>query len=286
MGWYGYLALWCAVFGSLALIGYVRSLAGMTRPQRMVRVRGRIERVREPRHGGSRRGGISVVVSYPDPATGQDVTVTNDGERGEAISLAWPGREVEVSYPRGRPHAFRLSTHLGDSGRGLCWPYFAVFLMYVGAVVAVAIERGWPWALIGFCGALAVLSAFYLPENIRDTNRRIHRLSTMTAVPGRVVAVLKDVSTDEDGHTATTLTPVVAFTTADGRAVTAHITSERPDLTRSYGHEVTVHHVPDDPAVFTLDRVAEHRSQRLDVTVNAAVLVLAAAAAVLGAVLL
>lgn len=28
-----------------------------------------------------------------------------------------------------------------------------------------------------------------------------------------------------------------------------------------------VHHTPADPAVFTLDRVAEHRSLRTDVTV-------------------
>lgn len=34
MGLQGYLALWCGAFGSFALIGYVRSLAGVTRADR------------------------------------------------------------------------------------------------------------------------------------------------------------------------------------------------------------------------------------------------------------
>lgn len=31
MGWHGYLVLWCGVFGTVALVGYGMSLAGMTR---------------------------------------------------------------------------------------------------------------------------------------------------------------------------------------------------------------------------------------------------------------
>jgi hypothetical protein len=40
MGLQGYLALWCGVFGTVALVGYARSLAGMTPAQRAVRVMG------------------------------------------------------------------------------------------------------------------------------------------------------------------------------------------------------------------------------------------------------
>ncbi|MGW7547272.1 DUF3592 domain-containing protein [Streptomyces sp. NPDC054770] len=286
MGRHGYLALWCAVFGTVALFGYVRSLARMTRARRTVRVTGRIERVREPRHGGSRRGGIPVVVSYQDPDTGRDVTVTNDGDRGEMISVAWEGREIGVHYPRGRPHAFRFTSHPEDGGRGLGLPNAAVFLIYAGLVVVAALDRGWPWALIGFCGPWAVVGALHLPGNVRDTRRRRETLAAMAAVRGRFVAVLKDVSTDAEGSTSTTLTPVVAFATREGAAVTAFCMSGVPDAAAAQGGDVTVHYTPGDPAVFTLDRAAEQRSLRTDIPVNVVALLVVATAAVVGAVLL
>lgn len=286
MGIYGYLALWCAVFGTMALLGYGWSLAGMTRAQQAVRVRGRVERVREPRHGSSRRGGISVVVSYRDPSTGQDVTVTNDGDRGEAITAAWPGREIGIHYPPGRPHAFRFAGEPDAADRGLGLPNFAVFLVYAGVVTAAAIDRGWPWALIGFGGPAAVFVACHLPRHIRGRNRRRAALASMSAVPGRVVAVLKDVSTDAEGCTSTTITPVVAFTTREGRTVTAHCTSGLPDPADAYGRALTIHHDPADPADFTPDRDAEHRSLRADIAVDIAALAVTAGAAVAGVLML
>lgn len=109
--------------------------------------------------------------------------MTNDGEVGERITTTWPGREIGVHYPRGRPHAFRFTSDLGEGGRGL-------------------------WAISG---------VYHLPQNVRDVNSRLDTLDSMAAVPGRVVAVLKSVSTDEDGHTSTNLMPVVAFTRRPGR---------------------------------------------------------------------
>lgn len=285
MGWHGYLELWCAVLGTFALVGYGLSLAGMTRAQRTVRLTGRIEQVREPRHGGSRKGGVSVVVSYRDRSSGQEVIVTNDGDRGEMITAAWTGREIGVHHPRGRPHAFRLTDRPKEGGRGLGWPNFALFLAYAGVVVATAIDRGWPWALIGFCGPWAVFGAFHLPGNIRDARHRRETLASMVAVPGRIIAVLQDVSTDEEGSTATTITPVVAFTTREGAAVTAHCTEELPDPAGARGREVTVHYTPADPAVFTLDRAAGQRSLKTDIAVNVAGLLAVASAAVAGAVM-
>lgn len=286
MGWHGYLALWCAVFGTVALFGYLRSLTGMTRAQRTVRVQGRIERVRAPRHGGSRRGGIWVVVSYRDPSTGQDVIVTNDGERGESITAAWIGREIGVHYPRGRPHAFGFTNQPEEGGRGLGWPNFAVFLIYVGLLVVAAIDWGWPWALIGSCGPWAVVIACYLPENVRDTHRRREGLAAMVDVPGRIVAVLRDVSTDGEGGTVTTITPVVAFTTREDAAVTAYCSSGVPDPASAYGRDVTVHYTPADPAGFSLDRAAEHLSLRTEITVNVVALLVVTATAIVGTVLL
>lgn len=286
MGWHGYLAVWCGVFGTSALVGYGRSLAGVTRAQRAVRAIGRIERVGEPRHGSSPSEGIAVVVSFQDPTTGQEFTVTNDGERGERISAAWTGRELGVHYPPGRPHAFRFTSDLSKGGRGLGWPTFALFLVYAGLVVVAAIDWGWPWALLGFCGPLALSGVCHLPGNVRDRNRRIDELAAMAAVPGRVVAVLKSVTVDSDGGTSTRLVPVVTFTTLDGRAVTAYCESGLQDPARSKGLDVEIHYAPDDPAVFTLDVEAERRSWKRDMGVNVVGVLVVAAAAVVGAIAL
>ncbi|MFI6729946.1 DUF3592 domain-containing protein [Streptomyces sp. R-74717] len=287
MGWDEFLVLWCGVWGVVALVGFVRSLAGVTKAQRTVRLTGRIERVREPRHGGSRKGGISVVVSYRDPASGQEVIVTNDGERGDTIiTCAWEGREIGVSHPRGRPHAYRFSNTPQEPSRGLGWPSFAVFLVYVGLVVLAAVGWGWPWALIGFGGPWAVSGAVHLPGAVRAKNRRIEQLAAMDTVQGRVVAVLKDVSVDDDGHTSTTITPVVSFTTREGTAVTAYCTSNLPDPAGAYGRDVTVHYTSADPADFTLDRAADHRSKERDVMFHVLAIVVLVATAVVGVTML
>ncbi|MFF3959693.1 DUF3592 domain-containing protein [Streptomyces sp. NPDC001890] len=287
MDWHVFLALWCGVFGAWALVGYGMSLAGMTRAQRTVRATGRIVRVDEPRHGSSPSDGIAVVVSFQDPSTGQEFTVTNEGERGERISVAWTGREIGVHYPRGRPHAFRFANDLSEGGRGLGWANFALFLVYAGLVAVAAIDWGWPWALLGFCGPWALSGLYHLPGNIRDRNRRIDHLAAMAAVPGRVVAVLKSVTVDSnDGHTLTNLMPVVTFTTLDGRGVTAYCESGIPDTAGSRGLDLTIHYDPDDPALFVLDIEAERRSWKRDMAVNVVGVLVVAAAAVAGVIAL
>ncbi|MFI9832436.1 DUF3592 domain-containing protein [Streptomyces sp. NPDC051913] len=287
MGWAGFLALWCALWAVVALIGFGMSLAGVTKAQRTVRLAGRVERVREPRHGGSRMGGISVVVAYTDPVTGQAVTVTNDGERGEMITEAWEGREVGINHPRGRPHAYRFTNRPEEPSRGLGRPSFALFLVYVGLVVLSAVHWAWPWALIGFGGPLALFAAAHLPATIRARNDHAAKLAAMEHTEGRVVAVLRDVSVDQDdGHTYTTITPVVSFTTHEGTAVTAHCTSHLPDPAGAYGREVTVHYTRADPADFTVDRAAERRSQNQDVTFNVLTIAVMAATGVVGVLFL
>ncbi|MFD7071376.1 DUF3592 domain-containing protein [Streptomyces sp. NPDC059913] len=283
---HGYLTLWCVVLGAVALVGYGRSLAGVTRGQRAVRVMGRIERVAEPRHGSSGREGIAVVVTFRDPATGQEFTVTNDGECGDRISTAWTGREIGIRYPPGRPHAYRFTTD-PDAGRsGLGWPNFAAFLVYVGLVVAASVDWGWPWALIGFGVPWTLLGAAYLPGAVRDTRLRIEGLASGGPVPGRVIAVLKDVTVDEDGDTATSHTPVVAFTTHDGTAVTAYRAEGLRDPAGSRGRDLTIHYRPDNPAVFTTDLAAEHRSRVGEIAFSVVALLVGVAAAVAGGILI
>ncbi|WP_370740959.1 hypothetical protein [Streptomyces sp. Ncost-T10-10d] len=95
------LALWWVVPAGLALLGYGRSLAGVTRAQRAVWVKARIVEVGQPAHGDSEKPGIPVTFAFQDPATGQEFTLPNAGRHGDAIREAWVGREVDVRYPPG-----------------------------------------------------------------------------------------------------------------------------------------------------------------------------------------
>jgi hypothetical protein len=282
----GYLALWCAVFGTVALVGYARSLAGMTAAQRSVRVMGRIEQVREPRHGSSQRDGIFVVVSFQDPRSGEEFTVTNDSDHGERITAAWTGRDIGVCYPRGRPHAYQFTSDLRAGRRGLGWPNFALFLIYVALVVFAAIDWSWPWALIGFGVPWTLSGVWYVPQSARAVRRRIAALNSCPPVKGRVIAVLTDTDTDSEGGTFTSHTPVIAFTTHEGTAVTAYCPDALPDAITSHGRDVTIHYDPDDPAVFTPDLASEDRSRLLDITCGTGALALGVAAAIIGAALL
>ncbi|MER8193479.1 DUF3592 domain-containing protein [Streptomyces microflavus] len=286
MSWEEVLALWCAVWAVLALVGYGMALAGVTNAQRTIRRTGRIEQVRMPRHGGSRTGGISVVISYRDATSGQKVTVTNDGERGEVMTAAWEGREIGVSHPRGRPYAYRLSSTPEEPSRGVGQPTFALFLVYCGLVALAAVGWGWQWALIGLGGPMTVFAAVHLPATVRAKNHRSEKLAAMDTVRGRIIAVLKDVTVDQDNGTSTTITPVVSFTTHDGTVVTAHCTANLPDPAGAYGRDVTVHYAPSDLADFTLDLAAERRGEMLDVVVNALAVVVPLATTVVGMAML
>ncbi|MFE4513573.1 DUF3592 domain-containing protein [Kitasatospora sp. NPDC056783] len=284
--WDGVLALWCGVFGFLALAGYGRSLAGASAAQRTVRTTGRIERVRRPRDGGSAADGIDVVVGFRDPSTGEEFTVTNDGDCGDRITAAWVGREIGVRYPPGRAHAFRFTDDLQAGRRGLALPNSALSMVYAGLVVLASIHWGWPWALVAVGGPIAVAAAFALPGE-RDLGRK--RLAALTAVrpvAGRVVAVLTTVSLDADDDLRTSRTPVVAFTTHQGVDVTAYYPPGLPDSAVARGQELTIHYSPADPAVFTPDIDAARKSGRENAGCTVAVLVLTAAAALTGAALL
>ncbi|MFF2080125.1 DUF3592 domain-containing protein [Kitasatospora sp. NPDC058162] len=286
MGWDGVLLLWCALWAVVAVVGLGRSLAGVTKAQRTVRLTGRIVRVTQPRHGGSRKGGISVVVSYRDPASGAEVVVTNDGDRGEMITAAWEGREIGVSHPRGRPHAYRFSGIPEGPARGLGWPAFALFLVYAGLVALASLRWGWPWALIGVAGPWGFAGILQLPGAVREKNDRLGELAAMEAVPGRVVAVLQDTSLDDDGHVSTTITPVVSFTTRAGAAVTAYCTSHLANPAGAYGHELTIHHLVANPGEFTLDPAAERSTAGRDVVHQVLMVLVLAVTTVTATVLL
>ncbi|MEU8763342.1 DUF3592 domain-containing protein [Streptomyces sp. NPDC048659] len=301
--WQFVLTAWCALCAAVALVGYARSLAGVTAAQRAVRVTGRIDRVTPPRHGSSGREGISVVVTFQDPETGQEFTVTNEGDRGDLIRAAWRGREVGLRYPPGRPHAYRFVNDLQEGRSGLGLPHTALFFLYAGLVTAAALAWGWPWALIGAGVPWSFCAVLYLPGNRRVTRERAAALASLAPVPGRIFAVLTDITVDEDGDTVTHHRPVVAFTTHDGTEITAywpdgvrepHRLKSEEGRARSgakgpagaLGRTFPIHYRPDNPAVFTPDFQGEHRARRTDFGCSAFAILLGLAALVIGGIAL
>ncbi|MEU5701634.1 hypothetical protein [Streptomyces aurantiacus] len=121
-------------------------------------------------------------------------------------------------------------------------------------------------------------------------NRRIDALSSRPPVQDRVIAVLTDTSTDEDGYTSTSHTPVIAFSTHEGTSVTAYCADELPDPTNAYGRGATIHYTPNDPPcsppTSRHNTVPAHRSRALDIAFGVVALLLGVAAVVVGAVLL
>ncbi|MER5360124.1 DUF3592 domain-containing protein [Streptomyces sp. NPDC002785] len=275
------LEFWWLVPAGLALHGYGRSLAGVTRAQRAVWARARIVGVGQPAHGDSERPGIPVTVAFQDPATGRDFTLPNAGEHGDAIQEAWVGREFEVRYPPEEPLRFAVVLDTDGEKSGRTGPDCAVILLLIGLVIHATVRWGYPWALFGF-GALLTALAARSPD-IRTVRARNALLASAVAVPARVVAVTKDVHTDGEGDEIVNHAPVVTFTTRDGTHVTVLSRDGIPDPGRSLHRTLTIHYAPTDPSVYTPDPAADRRSGAMNIAFVVALLLTGAAAVVVGA---
>lgn len=257
MDWHEALLLWCAGCGVLALIGYGRSLAGVTRAQRAVRVPGRIAEVRIPEHGGPGIPGTPLTVAFSDPDTGQEHVLPYVSESGIQLNAAWVGREIAVIHPPGHPERFRITYDVEAGRHGLAWPHFAVFLLYCGLVTDTAIRHGYPWALIGVGVPLAVGMALLLRDDLRLIRR--DAASPAVGVPGRVAAVLTSVH--DDGESVwTSHTAFITFATREGAEVVGRLRAEPKDPNTRYGAEITVHYRPGNLDAFTLDPGGTRRS--------------------------
>ncbi|MFE5094859.1 DUF3592 domain-containing protein [Streptomyces sp. NPDC056638] len=281
MSSYEVLALWWVVPAGLALLGYGRSLAGVTRAQRAVWVKARIVEVGQPAHGDSGKPGIPVTFAFQDPATGQEFTLPNAGRHGDAIQEAWVGREVDVRYPPGQPHRFLVVLDTVGEKSGRNGPNCAVVLLLIGLVIHATVVRGYPWALLGF-GALLTAAGAISPD-IRVARARNALLASAVAVPARVVAVTKDVYTDDEAGEIVNHTPVVTFTTRQGTHVTVLSRDGIPGPGLSLGRNLTIHYAPTDPAVYTPDPAADRRSGAKSIAFIVALLLTGTAAIVIGA---
>ncbi|MFH8989612.1 DUF3592 domain-containing protein [Streptomyces sp. NPDC017940] len=277
------LELWWVVPAAWTVLGYILSWAGLSRAQRAVWVPARVVRVEQPAHGASKQPGIPVTLAFHDPATGREFTLTNTGRHGPAVGEAWVGRVLEVRYPRGRPHRFRVVFD-PDEKKGRTGPNCALVLLLVGVVVHATVARGYPWALLGF-GVLLVAFAAASPD-IRLARTRDALLASAVAVPARVVSVTKDVYNDGEGGDIVNHAPVVTFTTLEGVDVTVLCREGIASPGRSLGRELTIHYAPSDPAVYTADPVADRRNNRKSIGVIVLLALVGAAGVVAGVVTL
>ncbi|MYS21307.1 Protein of unknown function, partial [Streptomyces sp. DvalAA-14] len=118
-------------FGALALLGYGRAFAGVSRARRAVRVPARVVRVeRLPESGAQSSHGIPVVVGFTDPDTGREYALPAAGGRRGTLDAAWEGRQVEVRFPPGKPDRFRLRELSAGPRRGLAAPTAALVPAY------------------------------------------------------------------------------------------------------------------------------------------------------------
>lgn len=279
------LVAWCVVVGGLALVGYGRSFAGVTRAQRTVRVTGRIVAVEEPVHDGRRGKGIPVLISFQDPSTGQEFTLpTKDGNE-VAIEVAWKGREIGILFRPGRPEDFSTTFDLEYGRHGVALPNFAVFLLYAALLTSAALTWGYQWALIGAGIPWTVVAAVASRHEISLAKGRLARLTAAPAVPGRIVSVTRSVYTDQDG-TLVSFAPVVSFTTREDTTVIGFCPFDVTDPSGSRGREVTVRYQPGDPAEFTLDLADTRRDLWAVVRFDLSVLLVGVAAVVTGVCLL
>ncbi|MEU9794790.1 DUF3592 domain-containing protein [Streptomyces sparsogenes] len=278
----GLLRLWWTVPAGLAAVGYACSLAGVTRPQRAVWGTARVVEVHQPDHGVSKRPGIPVTVAFQDPSTGREFRLRHAGKNGHVVEAAWVGREFPVRYPRGRPERFHLMLDVWGETRGLGGPNCIVFLTLVGLVVQAFFVWGWPGGLICLGGLLFLIVA--ISRDIQHARARAALLDEAVAVPGRVVAVTKDVYTDGEGAEIVNHAPVVAFTTREGIQVTALCREGIPDPGLSLDRELTIHYAPADQSVFTPDLDHDRRERAASVRFIVALLLAGIAAVATGVI--
>ncbi|WP_406091689.1 DUF3592 domain-containing protein [Streptomyces sp. NBC_01013] len=219
--------IWWLVPSGLAVLGYGRSLAGVTRAQRATWVKARVVAVGQPAHGPSEWPGIPVTITFQDPATGQEFTLSNAGKHGDPINEAWVGREFEVRYPPGRPHRFAVVLDVMGEKNGRHGPDCAVMVLLIGLAVHATVRWGYPCALLAF-GALLTAAAARSPD-IRTVRARNALLDSAVAVPAEVVAVRTHVYADAEAGDIVVHTPVVTFITREGTHVTVLTHEHIPD---------------------------------------------------------
>jgi hypothetical protein len=209
-------------------------------------------RVEEPAARGAQRlPGVLAEIGFVDPAGGREIVGVN---RQGRLDAAWVGREVEVRFPPGKPEKFRVVAGAGEVDRELARPATLFAVAAVALIARAATGPGMRWLVVGFCALWTLVNVHILVSAIRRLSYRRARLTAPAQVTGRIVALLENRSSGDDGMSSVTYTPVVRFTTLDGLAVTGVCQIGGTSRRQSLGRELPLRYAPDDPSVFEPDQ--------------------------------
>ena len=279
------IGLWAAVVGARALVRIGRYAVAH---RRVVRQSARVVRVPDFEPGPVlREAGVPAELAFVDPAHGREAVGMTRGGRYGRLDAVWEGREVPVRYVRGRPQDF-----LVEGGppwrtrRELVAPLAWLFLALLPLPARFAPGPGFGWVLLASGAAWALATGTVLGLALRETRRRAVLLAAPARVTGTVVAVLERHDPDKDDRGALAYTPVVAFTTDDGRAVTA-LSCPHTSTRRAWvGCGIPIRYAPADPSVFALDRPTDHPAAGCGLGVLGLALTIGLALTACGALLL
>jgi hypothetical protein len=237
----------------LCSAGLIRYATGRSRGRRAVRVTGRVVSLEPPAPHADARHGLPVTVAFREPGTGRELAVPATGGRNGRLAAAWPGREVAVRFPPGKPFRFRFTTGRRHALRDLALPLAAGVLCAAVLLVRHAVRDHSPGSvMLGFGLAWSVGWVVVCTHGVRVHLARKALLRDAPAVDAVVVSVV-DIRHEDDDHPRYTYSPVVTFTTLDGRAVTGIGPGAGRHAVHDIGSTVTVRYAPADPAVFLIE---------------------------------
>ncbi|WP_328465739.1 DUF3592 domain-containing protein [Streptomyces sp. NBC_00448] len=240
-------------------------------------------------HGGKTVDGVPAELAFVDRLSGREVVGPARGGRYGRLNAAWEGRTVEVRYGAHAPEDFRLGPHghrrpaTRELACGSALLYLA--LVPVAARFLPGPDLGWVLLLYGL-GWSAVMWAALRRAVLHDLRRRRRLRVSAVRTTARVLAVRERRDPRSDDRGTRTYSPIVAFTTEDGRTVTALCGSYTSTRRAWPGRDIAVRYDPADPAVLALDREHDHDGLLTGVIVLAVLALAGAAAAVIGAILL
>ncbi|BBA98232.1 hypothetical protein RVR_4344 [Actinacidiphila reveromycinica] len=280
--------VWCAVAGAfgLRLWGRHRSFRGPG----IVYAEATVTSVgTPPEHGGRPRDGVPAELAFVDRLSGREVVGPTRGGTYGWLDAAWEGRTVRVRYGAHAPEDFRIA----PDGRRPSAPLEllgARCLVYLAAVPVAArflpgSGPGWLLLLcgLGWCGLMRIAVRRTLAGDVR-LRRELREASARATA--RVVAVLERPDPEVDDTGTRPYSPIVTFTTGDGRTVTALCAFHTSTRRAWPGHDIPVRYALADPAAVVLDRPHDTDPYRSGLVILALVTFAGIAATVLGAYLL
>lgn len=185
-------------------------------------------------------GRATMVLTFPTGATGgvwegRELTLWQRPDGGKPPRLLRPGRSLRGLILAGS--AFTVLAGLVGLRITHTDPNTIAALKPAGVVVAAA---------------SAVVAVVQLGLLLKT-----QRILRGTAASGRVLGLVRHVSTDQDGSSKVTYQPIVGFTTADGTQVLGQATTSGTRRRKWTGRPVEIRHVPGHPETFRLAKPSE-----------------------------